>query len=145
MLITDLNGLETHKKPTHFAIQSISTEVFGKLLHVAGEAPVGVHFWVQHLQKSTAQIIHALSVTYFCRDQRNKLMIELDIENANTVLHNLTTRCRPTSANTKQITNTTVKKLRSVRFHMIYCAQQGCIYFPKNTVKTAIFWNNITI
>lgn len=110
IIISVHNSLVTQRQPTHFAIQSISLEVFGKLLHVAGEAPVSVHFWVQHLQKATAQIIHTLSVTYFCRDQRSKRMMKLDNEYAKTVLHSLTTRCRPTSANKNKITNTAVTK-----------------------------------
>lgn len=44
-------------------MQTISPEIFGKPLHVAGETPESVHLRVQNLQEPAAQVIHSLGVT----------------------------------------------------------------------------------
>lgn len=45
-------------------MQAISAEVLGELLHVAGEAPVGVHLRVQNLQESATKVIHPLGIAH---------------------------------------------------------------------------------
>lgn len=49
--------------PTYFSAQTISPEVLGEFLHVAGETPEGVDLRVKNLQEPAAQVIHSLGIT----------------------------------------------------------------------------------
>lgn len=44
-------------------MQTISPEIFGESLHVAGETPESVDLRVKNLQEPAAQVIHSLGIT----------------------------------------------------------------------------------
>lgn len=68
---TFVNLLIQHEKkhvfpfsnPTYFSVKTISPEIFGEFLHVAGETPESVNLRVKHLQEPAAQVIHSLGIT----------------------------------------------------------------------------------